>query len=161
MKPFRLMLLPIWPPSAPPSVMPGTLRSASAERSRALRLQQRLVDDGDRLRHVMQVGRQLADRAVAAREVVVAARPLRRRAPAWWSGCRWRRRTALRRAVRSWPPAPTRPGWPTVQQAPRRAACGAWEKETGDRASCSGRPRSGWSMNGVGNVNTNDSHYAK
>ena len=28
-KPFRLMLLPIWPPSAPPSVTPGTLRSAS------------------------------------------------------------------------------------------------------------------------------------
>ncbi len=28
-KPFRLMLLPICPPSAPPSVTPGTLRSAS------------------------------------------------------------------------------------------------------------------------------------
>src|SRR5690349_4672994 len=28
-KPRRLMLLPIWPPSAAPIVMPGTLRSAS------------------------------------------------------------------------------------------------------------------------------------
>src|ERR1700761_5765038 len=28
-KPRRLMLLPIWPPSAAPSVTPGTLRSAS------------------------------------------------------------------------------------------------------------------------------------
>ncbi len=28
-KPRRLMLLPIWPPSAAPIVMPGTLRNAS------------------------------------------------------------------------------------------------------------------------------------